>query len=68
MNLKQKRNLVISYIFLFSFIIWGIFFNNNDKKMDSSNISLSNDQIKILSDSLIIPSQGDIPMKDIMLN
>lgn len=61
---QQKRNIFFAYIILFSFIIWGVFFNNNDKKENTANTSLSNEQIKILSNSLIIPSQGDMPMTE----
>jgi len=64
MNSKQKRNLVIAYIVLFSFILWGVFFNDNEKKDNIVNSSLSNQQVKTLSNSLIIPSQGDMPMKE----
>lgn len=61
---QQKRNLFIVYIVLFSIIIWGIFFNDNEKENNSFNTSLSNEQIKILSNSLIRPTQGDMPMDE----
>ncbi|QKJ23277.1 hypothetical protein [Poseidonibacter lekithochrous] len=61
---QQKRNLFIAYIVLFSFIIWGTFFNDNEKENSSSNTSLSNEQIKILSNSLIRPTQGDMPTNE----
>lgn len=64
MNSTQKRNLFIAYILLFSFIIWGIFFNDNEKENSSSNSSFSNEQIKILSNSLIRPTQGDMPTNE----
>lgn len=67
MSSKQKRNLFIGYVFLFSIIMWGIFFNDNEKENNFSNASLSNEQIKILSNSLIKPIQGDMPMDEYLL-
>lgn len=64
---QQKRNLIIAYIILFSFIIWGIFFNDNEKRDTTSDSFLSNEQIKILSNSLIIPAQGDMPMGEYLI-
>jgi len=64
MNSKQKRNLFIGYILLFSFIVWGVFFNDNEKEDNTVNTSLSSEQIKILSNSLIILSQDDMLMEE----
>lgn len=63
MNSKQKRNLLVAYIVLFSIIIWGAFFNENKKYGEET--FLSSKQINILSNSLVSPSESDILSKDV---